>query len=125
MVGQLLREPPIGAGPSALRPGGVRARLDAGRGRCRRPVDDDRRCGAGSISVERSTVSPGISWKATATPRDQLDVRPFHRTLDSRWRRASYTSITSSVPEAGVSSEPEDAGIADEQPAARTDAGLF
>ncbi len=70
---------------------------------------------AGSIGIERSTVASAARWNAAPAAPERLDVRAFRRSLDGRWRRASYTSITSFVPESDVSSEPDDAGIADEQ----------
>jgi exodeoxyribonuclease V beta subunit len=71
----------------------------------------------GLISVERAGgPEPGIMWPGRSTrPLGPLDVAAFDRSLDLRWRRTSYSGITSLVhggPDVG--SEPEDAGTSDE-----------
>lgn len=43
-----------------------------------------------------------------------LEVAAFARTLDMRWRRASYSSIVGPVHGDPVGSEPEDSGVGDE-----------
>jgi exodeoxyribonuclease V beta subunit len=69
----------------------------------------------GTISVERCTGGTGAVWAATEITGGELAVRTFDRTLDSGWRRTSYTALTSDLHDADVASEPEDAGITDEQ----------
>jgi exodeoxyribonuclease V beta subunit len=77
----------------------------------------------GAVSVERSEVAAGVRWSSSAVPGERLGARPFHRTLDAGWRRASYTSITAEIAfghaggahEVDVASEPEETGITDEQ----------
>ena len=69
----------------------------------------------GTISVERCTGGTGARWAATEIAGGELAVRTFDRTLDSGWRRTSYTALTSDLHDADVASEPEDAGITDEQ----------
>ena len=70
----------------------------------------------GCISVERSTGGDGSVW--SGPPRDQvaLEAGAFLRQLDPRWRRTSYSAITSGSHDARVASEPEEAGLSDETP---------
>jgi exodeoxyribonuclease V beta subunit len=46
-----------------------------------------------------------------------LAASPFERSLDLRWRRTSYSDITTTVHDAWVTSEPEEPLISDEPPA--------
>ncbi len=70
----------------------------------------------GSISIERTTGGDGRRWVDVVAGRAELHVRPFHRTLDDRWRRTSYTGLTARVHDEHATTEPEDAGITDEEP---------
>ena len=69
----------------------------------------------GPIGVERCSGGAGVSWSPAVPAGAELDVRTFDRTLDSRWRRVSYTGLTAGTHEADVASEPEETGITDEQ----------
>jgi exodeoxyribonuclease V beta subunit len=68
----------------------------------------------GAISVERALPDRAARWSPSPPARAQLDVSSFDRSLDLRWRRTSYTDITSASYEAWVTSEPEQPLIADE-----------
>jgi exodeoxyribonuclease V beta subunit len=68
----------------------------------------------GAISVERAAPDRGARWSPPPVTRAALDVSSFDRVLDVRWRRTSYTDITSASYEAWVGSEPEQPLIADE-----------
>jgi exodeoxyribonuclease V beta subunit len=68
----------------------------------------------GAISVERALPDRSVRWSPSARARAQLAVSSFERTLDLRWRRTSYTDITSASYEAWVASEPEQPLIGDE-----------
>jgi len=70
----------------------------------------------GRISVERSDGGRGAAWARETAEAAVLSVRRFGRELDSHWRRASYSGITSAAHEARVGSEPEDLGVTDEAP---------
>ncbi len=68
---------------------------------------------AGALTPE--PVRPALSSVVTPPPvtRD-LAVRRFTRTIDTDWRRASYSSLSSVEAVAGVSSEPEQPPLDDE-----------
>jgi exodeoxyribonuclease V beta subunit len=75
----------------------------------------------GRIAVEPATHEPlRQPWTAPAAPAEaELDVRVFDRSLDTAWRRTSYTAITAPVHhpapgEPAVGSEAEDEPLADE-----------
>jgi exodeoxyribonuclease V beta subunit len=68
----------------------------------------------GAISVERAAPDRAARWSPSPPARAQLGVSSFDRSLDLRWRRTSYTDITSASYEAWVASEPEQPLIADE-----------
>jgi exodeoxyribonuclease V beta subunit len=68
-----------------------------------------------TISIERTTGGDGTRWADAAAPPGPLAVRAFERPLDLRWRRTSYTALTSAAHEADVASEPEHAGTIDEE----------
>ena len=68
----------------------------------------------GAISVERAAPDRSARWNPSPPARARLAVSSFHRSLDLRWRRTSYTDITSASYEAWVASEPEQPLIADE-----------
>ena len=69
----------------------------------------------GTISIERTVGGSPGRWSGSQAAPVRLDVRPFRRRLDTTWRRASYTSLTSLAGEADVASEPETTGIVDEE----------
>jgi exodeoxyribonuclease V beta subunit len=66
------------------------------------------------VRIERGTGGDGTRWSVAAAATGRLAVRTFERALDSRWRRASYTSLTAAAHEADVASEPEAVGTVDE-----------
>ncbi len=68
----------------------------------------------GCISVEPSEAAPARRWAASGSPAAELRAADFSRTLDAGWRRTSYSDITALAHEARVSSEPEEAVVADE-----------
>lgn len=47
-------------------------------------------------------------------PREDLDVRHFHRAIDTAWRRTSYSGLLRAAETSGVSSEPEVIELDDE-----------
>jgi exodeoxyribonuclease V beta subunit len=68
----------------------------------------------GGISVEWMEPIETIRWQGTpSTPLD-LEVDSFDRTLDQRWRRASYSSITQASHDQTVSSE-HDEDVTDDE----------
>ncbi len=71
----------------------------------------------GRISLERSGGGQGIVWAGVAPPAIDLQAGRFDRTLDSRWRRTSYSGITSDAHDARVGSEAEGAVVSDEDDA--------
>ncbi|HUQ64118.1 MAG TPA: UvrD-helicase domain-containing protein [Acidimicrobiales bacterium] len=78
----------------------------------------------GRISVERSDGGTGARWQDEPTPFGALAARPFERTLDSAWRRTSYSGITAAAYEARVGSEPEQPAVTDEQQTAAVFPGV-
>ena len=68
----------------------------------------------GSISVEEASLGLATSWSEPLAPPVALDAATFGRGLDLRWRRTSYSDITSGAYEAGVASETEEPLIGDE-----------
>jgi exodeoxyribonuclease V beta subunit len=80
----------------------------------------------GSVVVEAVDDSPSAFWSPGAAPPAPLAAATFARTLDSAWRRTSYTGLTAVAYEsAGVGSEPEDPERQDEAavPPPPTDSG--
>ena len=69
----------------------------------------------GTVSVEWSRLSTPTSWSEAPPAPTLLAAARFERSLDRRWRRTSYTDITSRAHDAWVSSEPE-APIASDEP---------
>jgi exodeoxyribonuclease V beta subunit len=55
-----------------------------------------------------------VAWSAAGEPIDLLQVARFDRSLDTGWRRTSYSAITAAAHERLVASEPERGGIDDE-----------
>jgi exodeoxyribonuclease V beta subunit len=72
----------------------------------------------GAVSVERARVGPPIPWSGEPRAAADLTVARFDRQLDWRWRRTSYSDITSAAHEARVASEPEERVVTDEEPLA-------
>ena len=72
---------------------------------------------AGGLVLEQSTVAPVAPPAPTPAP-DRLAVRHFHRSIDTTWRRTSYSGLIRDVEPTGVSSEPEVAELDDELGAA-------
>jgi exodeoxyribonuclease V beta subunit len=69
----------------------------------------------GAIAVERSTLSGlPVAWSGPLRAADELGAATFDRGLDVRWRRTSYSDITAGTYEPWVTSEPEEAVLADE-----------
>jgi exodeoxyribonuclease V beta subunit len=68
---------------------------------------------AGGPVIEDSTAAPAPAVAAGAPPPD-LGARHFHRTIDTTWRRTSYSGLIRAVEPTGVSSEPEVAELDDE-----------
>ncbi|ANI38249.1 exodeoxyribonuclease V subunit beta [Mycolicibacterium vaccae] len=71
---------------------------------------------AGGPVLEESVVAPPRTVELPAPP-DDLDVRHFHRRIDTSWRRTSYSGLiraAESDESGGVSSEPEVVELDDE-----------
>ncbi|MBW3650750.1 MAG: UvrD-helicase domain-containing protein [Actinobacteria bacterium] len=71
----------------------------------------------GRVSVERAAGADGAVWAGQQRAVGQLRAERFGRTLDARWRRTSYSAITSVAHEARVASEAEENVVTDEGPA--------
>jgi exodeoxyribonuclease V beta subunit len=74
--------------------------------------------GPGRISVERAALGAPAAWSPPPARPAELEVSPFDRSLDLRWRRTSYSDITAASHDAWVTSEPEQPLLADEPDAA-------
>ncbi|HEY6692823.1 MAG TPA: 3'-5' exonuclease, partial [Solirubrobacteraceae bacterium] len=68
----------------------------------------------GRISVERARLELATEWGGPLRPPAELTAERFERPLDRRWRRTSFSDITSGAHEARVGSEPEEGLLADE-----------
>ena len=68
----------------------------------------------GRIAVERSSLGLPGSWSPPLVAPVSLSAAVFDRSLDSEWRRTSYSDIASGAYEARVASEPSSAGVVDE-----------
>jgi exodeoxyribonuclease V beta subunit len=81
---------------------------------------------AGCIAVERAVIAAERSLRPGSSLPAELAAARFSRELDLRWRRTSYSDITSAAHEQLVASEPEEPILHDEPsvalpgPAART-----
>jgi exodeoxyribonuclease V beta subunit len=71
----------------------------------------------GAISVETVREVSPIAWSGESREAAELTAARFDRQLDWRWRRTSYSDITSAAHEARVASEPEERVVTDEEPA--------
>jgi exodeoxyribonuclease V beta subunit len=69
----------------------------------------------GTIGVESARLGAPTAWGGVSPPADELAVATFDRQLDARWRRTSYTDITSAAHELfAVASEPDSEIVSDE-----------
>jgi len=68
---------------------------------------------AGGPTIEISEVRP-VPQQPPESPPDTLDARHFHRTIDTNWRRTSYSGLIRAAETAPVSSEPEVIELDDE-----------
>jgi exodeoxyribonuclease V beta subunit len=68
----------------------------------------------GCISVERAQLGLPAEWSGPPRSAATLTAERFDRSLDRRWRRTSFSDITTGAHEARVGSEPEEALLADE-----------
>ena len=68
----------------------------------------------GCVSVEPARLEMPAAWSPPPPGNASLSSSVFWRRLDLRWRRTSYTDITSAGHDAWVASEPEQPLIADE-----------
>ena len=77
-----------------------------------------------AVSVE--WVSPSglpASWSGPAGDPGTLEVARFERSLDTRWRRTSYSALTAAAHDRQVGSEPEES-LQDDEPPAEEAPGL-
>ena len=70
-----------------------------------------------AISVERSRLGLPVRWTPPQAVASELAAARFSRSLDARWRRTSFSDISAGAYEAGVASEPEPAGVLEDEPA--------
>ena len=70
----------------------------------------------GTVSVEEVVVPPQpVVWAPPGRTPPALVVATFDRTLDTAWRRTSYSALTAAAHAVqGVASEPEERGLDDE-----------
>lgn len=68
---------------------------------------------AGGPVLEESLIEPIAAAPAAPAP-TELAVRHFHRSIDTSWRRTSYSGLLRAAEESPVSSEPEVAELDDE-----------
>ena len=68
---------------------------------------------AGGPVIEDSVVAPAPPLPPAPAP-GRLDSRHFHRSIDTTWRRTSYSGLIRPAQAGGVSSEPEVADLDDE-----------
>lgn len=68
---------------------------------------------AGGLVIEESVVRSAPTLPGDQ-PRDDLDARHFHRTIDTAWRRTSYSGLIRASESTPVSSEPEVVELDDE-----------
>ena len=70
----------------------------------------------GCIAVERSRLGMPVSWSPALVAAKDLAAAAFDRSLDARWRRTSFSDISSGAYDPRVASEPEQELLADEPP---------
>lgn len=68
---------------------------------------------AGGLVIEESVARPVPALPAAQTP-DDLKARHFHRSIDTAWRRTSYSGLIRAAEVTPVSSEPEVIELDDE-----------
>ena len=68
---------------------------------------------AGGPVLEQSVLTPAPPPPAEPVPKN-LDARHFHRSIDTTWRRTSYSGLIRVAETSGVSSEPEVVALDDE-----------
>ena len=68
----------------------------------------------GAVAVEAATLRAPSAWRDEPAEPAHLDAAAFDRDLDLRWRRTSYTDITSGAHDPRVGSEPEEPLLPDE-----------
>jgi exodeoxyribonuclease V beta subunit len=68
---------------------------------------------AGGPVIEESVVVPAPALSPSEAP-SGLDNRHFHRSIDTTWRRTSYSGLIREAESIGVTSEPEVAELDDE-----------
>jgi exodeoxyribonuclease V beta subunit len=68
----------------------------------------------GCISVERSRLGLPVTWAPAPVAASALSAAAFDRSLDVRWRRTSFSDISSGAYDPRVASEPEQELLADE-----------
>ncbi|BBX04576.1 RecBCD enzyme subunit RecB [Mycolicibacterium moriokaense] len=68
---------------------------------------------AGGPVLEESVITPPVEVELPPTPWG-LDVRHFHRRIDTSWRRTSYSGLIRAAESVGVTSEPEVIELDDE-----------
>ncbi len=76
----------------------------------------------GCISVEPSVAEEPLRWAPPRIPAAMLVAGSFDRTLDTGWRRTSYSDLTALAHEARVASEPEE-DVVDDEPEVEATAG--
>ncbi len=67
----------------------------------------------GGPVLEESVIAPLVEVELPPTP-SGLDVRHFHRRIDTSWRRTSYSGLIRAAESVGVTSEPEVIELDDE-----------
>ncbi len=67
----------------------------------------------GGPVLEQSVLTPAPPPPAEPAPKN-LDARHFHRSIDTTWRRTSYSGLIRVAEVSGVSSEPEVVALDDE-----------
>lgn len=69
---------------------------------------------AGGPVIEESVVAPALPSMPSEPVPPNLDNRHFHRSIDTGWRRTSYSGLIRMAEPTGVSSEPEVTELDDE-----------
>jgi exodeoxyribonuclease V beta subunit len=88
----------------------------------KRPREDDARARFGEIAalapnaVAVEPARPGTPqrWQPAHDPDAKLAPARFNRSIDTAWRRTSYSALTAAAHDAIVASEPEESGVTDE-----------